>query len=69
MSVPKLRDPRNGHDLLDLLILRRGYTIHERGDLGAGVGRREERSEGVLWKDVSERRCIVHDIVVLVSRG
>ena len=62
--VSTLRDPRNGLDLFDLLVVRRGDTVHERSDLGTKVRGRDERSEDVLWKDISEGSCIVLDIIV-----
>ena len=57
--------PCNDLDPLDLLVVRGGDTIHKRGNLGAEVRSRDERSEDVLWKDVvGERTCIVLDAVV-----
>ena len=62
--VSALRNPRNGFDLLHLLIVRRGDTVHEGSNLGAEVRSRDECSEDVLWKDVSEGSCVVLDVIV-----
>ena len=51
-------------NLLDLLIVWRGYTIQRAGDLGAQVGVDDERGKNIVRQNVGEGREVVLYLVV-----
>lgn len=59
-----LRNPHDSLNLLDLLVIRRGNTIQEGGNLGAQICGCNEGAEYIFGKDIGEGAGVVFDIIV-----